>query len=317
MAKTKLKANRNAHNQPFFSRLWKNIKKHPGIYVMSLFVIAYYAVFHYATLYGAIIAFKDYSPTSGIMGSDWVGFKHFKNFFSDYYFLRLLKNTVLLSVYNLLWGFPAPIILALLLNEVRNEPFKRSVQTFTYLPHFISLVVVAGMIKEFTDSDGLINDIIAIFDGERTNLLQNAGCFRSIYIISQIWQSVGWGTIIYLAALAGIDQEQYEAAVIDGAGRFQKMLHITLPGLYPTIIILLLLRLGQLMSLGYEKIILLYNSTTLKTADIINSYVYRRGLQQFDWSYSTAVGLFNSTINFVLLVVFNRISKKVSDNSLW
>ena len=224
---------------------------------------------------------------------------------------------MLISLYSLLFSFPAPILLALLLNELRSNKFKRCVQTVSYLPHFISVMVVCGMIIDFTRSDGLINDIVALFGGSRQTMLLNPAMFRSIYIVSDIWQGVGWGSIIYLSALTSIDAEQYEAAVIDGAGRLQKVLHVTLPGIAPTIVIMLIMRIGQIMNVGYEKIILLYNGNTYETADVISSFVYRKGLIEADYGYSTAIGLFNSSINLLLLLIANTVSRKVSETSLW
>ena len=210
-----------------------------------------------------------------------------------------------------------PIILALLLNELKAEKYKKVVQTVTYLPHFISMVVVTGIIKDFTQSTGLINDIVVMLGGERTSLIMNPNLYRTIYIVSDIWQGIGWGSIIYLSALSGVAQDLYEAAAIDGAGRWKQMLHVTLPGIAPTIVIQLILRVGQLLGSGYEKTILLYNEATYETADIIGSYIYRVGILERDWSYSTAIGLFNSAINLVLLVITNKISRKLSETSLW
>jgi putative aldouronate transport system permease protein len=294
-----------------------DIIRNKYIYIMALPVIAYYIIFHYMPMYGAIIAFKEFNPALGIIRSPWVGFKHFKSFFEGVYFWRLIRNTLLISIYSLVWGFPAPIILALLLNEVKNNYFKRTVQTISYLPHFISLVVVCGIIKDFTSTDGVINDIIELLGGERTNFLMKPEWFRPIYVGSGIWQEVGWGSIIYLAAITNIDPELYEAATIDGASRWKQTWHITLPGIVPTIVILLILRLGGLMSVGFEKIILLYNSATMETADVISSYVYRRGLLDFDYSFSAAVGLFNSVINLILITSANKFSRKISETSLW
>lgn len=268
-------------------------------------------------MYGAIIAFKDYSPALGISGSEWVGLDNFVRFFNSPYFFRLIRNTILLSVYQLAFGFPAPIILALLLNELRSKKFKSVTQTVTYLPHFISMIVVTGMIVNFTMSSGIINDIIVFFGGEREALLQNPSLYRSIYVISSIWQEIGWGSIIYLAALSGVDGQLYEAAMIDGAGKWKQLINVTLPSITPTIIIMLILKMGAMMSIGYEKTILLYNPATYETADIISSYIYRVGLLDQDWSYSTAIGLFNSVINFTLLIITNKLSKKFSDTSLW
>ncbi|MDD9268407.1 ABC transporter permease subunit [Paenibacillus sp. MAHUQ-63] len=280
-------------------------------------IILFFGLFHYVPMYGALIAFKDFSPRLGILGSPWAGFEHFKTFFEGIYFWRTLKNTILISLYDLIFGFPAPIILALLLNEVKKTVFKRSIQTITYMPHFVSLVVVCGMIKEFTGSSGLVNDLIAFLGGERLSLLLEAQFFRTIYVSSGVWQHIGWGTIIYLAALAGIDTEQYEAAKIDGAGRWKQMFHITLPGIMPTIVILLILEMGRMLNVGTEKIILLYNPTIYDTADVISSYVYRMGLQEFNYSFSSAVGLFNSAINFTLVIGSNWLSRKLNDTSLW
>ncbi|SIQ28687.1 ABC transporter permease [Paenibacillus macquariensis] len=295
----------------------KDIRKNPWLYVMLIPVLLYFTIFHYYPMYGALIAFKEFSPRLGIMGSPWVGWEHFESFFNGIYFWRVIKNTLMISFYELLFGFPAPIILALLLNEVRKTAFKRTVQTLTYMPHFISLVVVCGIIKEFTMSDGLINDLLAFFGWERVSLLLESEYFRTIFVSSGIWQNIGWGTIIYLAALAGIDQEQYEAAKIDGANRWKQMLHVTLPGIISTIIILFILEIGKLMNVGGEKIILLYNPSTYETADVISSYVYRLGLQEFNYSFSSAVGLFNSAINFTLVISANWLSRKMNNTSLW
>jgi putative aldouronate transport system permease protein len=284
---------------------------------MMIPVIGYYLIFHYGPMYGAIIAFKDYSPMKGILGSDWVGLKHFEEFFNSYYFLRVLKNTLLISLYTLLFEFPAPIILALLINEVRKRTFKRVVQTITYMPYFISLVVICGIITDFTNADGLINRLIMMLGYDGQAMLQKPELFRPIYVLSEIWQRIGWESIIYIAALMSIDLEQYEAAKIDGASRLKQMFHITLPGLLPIITIMFILRMGNMLNVGFEKIILLYNPVTYETADVISSFVYRKGLLEFGWSYSSAVGLFNSVINLVLLISANYISRRVSQNSLW
>jgi len=286
-------------------------------YLMILPVVLFYIIFCYKPMYGAIIAFKDFSPGLGIMNSPWVGFKYFSDFFTDTNFWRVIKNTFLISFYDILFGFPAPIILALLLNEMRHKTLKGTIQTTLYLPHFISIVVVCGMIKSFVVTDGVVNDIIAFFGEQRISMLQVKSLFRTIYVSTNIWQELGWGSIIYIAALSGIDQEQYEAARIDGANRFQQVLHITIPGIAETIIIMLILRLGQILNVGFEKIILLYNPSVLETSDVISSFVYRKGLQEFNWSFSTAVGLFNSVINFGFLIVANYISKKTTDSGLW
>ena len=293
------------------------LKRHWGIYLIMLPGILYYLIFKYGSMAGVIIAFEDYTPARGMLGSQWVGFEHFKEFFSDIYFFRVLKNTITLSLYDLLVGFPAPIILALLLNEIKNERFKKLVQTVTYLPHFISMVVICGLVITFCYKDGLINDILAMFGLERKSLLMEPQYYKTIHVFSGVWQQVGWGSIVYLAALTNVDMELYEAATLDGAGRWKQTLHVTLPGILPTIVTLLLLRIGSLMSVGYEKVILLYNPGIYETADIISSYVYRNGLTRANYSYSAAIDLLNSIINLVLLIGANFVSKRVNDVGLW
>ncbi len=301
----------------FMTRAIKDFKLHKYLYLMALPMIVFYIVFHYTPMYGAVIAFKDFKPTLGILGSPWVGFQHFNDFIHSYYFWKLLKNTFLLSFYSLLFGFPAPIILALLLNELKAEFFKKTVQTITYLPHFISVVVISGIIIDITSSTGFINDMIEFFGGERSSLLTNPEWFRTIYVSSGIWTELGWGTIIYLAALSGINPHLYEAAEIDGASRLKRVIYITIPSIMPTIVILLILSMGSLLSVGWEKVLLLYNPLTFDTADVISTYVYRRGLEQADYSYSAAIGMFNSIINFILLYCANRLSRRLNDVSLW
>ena len=297
--------------------LKKDMQRNYALYIIIIPVIIYFILFQYKPMYGALIAFQRFVPTRGFLGSPWVGFANFTRFFRDPFFFRLMRNTLLINIYQLLWGFPAPIILALLLNEVRHSLFKRSIQTITYLPHFISIIVITGLIRDFTLSTGLINDIVVMFGGTRTPLLIQPHLYRTIYVASGIWQSVGWGTIIYLAALSGVDPQLYEAAMIDGAGKIRQLWNVTLPSIAPTIIILLILRIGGLMSEGYEKTLLLYSEPVFEVADIISTYVYRIGLLQTDWSYSTAIGLFNSVINFSLLIVANKISRQVTETSLW
>ena len=313
MAKVEIKKSKNS----FPCRLARDLNKNKFRYLIILPVIAYYFIFCYKPMYGAIIAFKDYSPALGIMESPWVGFKHFLAFFDSFYFWRILKNTIVMSLASLIFGFPAPILLALLINEVTNRHYKKFVQTVSYIPHFISLVVVCSMIKEFTMDSGIINDFLSLFGFDRVTMLNEKQYFVPIYVISNIWQQIGWDSIIYLAALTGVSKELYEAAELDGAGKLKQVFYVTLPGILPTIIIMLLLKIGNILNVGYEKVILLYNEATYETADVISSYVYRKGLQEFDWSFSTAVGLFNSVINFTLLIISNKISKKVSETSLW
>lgn len=304
----------------YLRKLGKDIWRDGDAYLLVVSVLLYFFLFHYKSMYGAIIAFKNFAPMRGILGSPWAdnyGFAHFISFFESYYFGRLLRNTLTISLATLVFGFPAPIILALLLNEVRSTRFKRFVQTITYMPHFISMVVICSMIRMFVAENGVITQMLLPFGIKQGSMLSHPEYFVPLYVISGIWQEIGWGSIIYLAALTGIDQELYEAARIDGAGRWQQTLHVTLPGISSTIIILLILRMGSVMSVGYEKIILLYNDGILETADVISSFVYRRGLLNYEWSYSTAVGLFNSVINFVLIVLFNRLSRALSETSLW
>lgn len=295
----------------------RDLRINKFIYIMLVPVVAYYVLFYYVPMYGLQIAFKDYSPGLGMWGSDWVGFRYFHDFFNSYYFWRLLRNTLLLSFYELLFGFPASIILALLLNELRSARMKRFVQTVTYMPHFISLVVVAGMLVDFLARDGLINNVLSWFGAEPVAFLRESGWFRTIFISSNIWQSVGWGSIIYLSAMSGIDPSLYEAARVDGASRWRQTLSVTLPGIMPTIVILLILQIGHFMSVGTDKILLLYNSSTYETADVIGTFVYRKGILESNFSYSSAVGLFNALINFTLLVLANAISRRTSENKLW
>ncbi|MDE6837326.1 MAG: ABC transporter permease subunit [Acutalibacter sp.] len=294
-----------------------DIKRNPGIYILMIPVLAFFIIFAYVPMGGIIMAFQNYTPKGGFFHSDFVGFKHFTDFFGSIYFGRLIGNTLAISILNLIFGFPAPIIFALLLNEVGNKAFKKTVQTVSYLPYFISLVIVCGLVADFTASDGPVTDLIASLGGERINYLGQPQYFRTIYILSDMWQGLGFSSIIYLAALAGIDQELYEAAALDGANRWRQTIHVTLPGIASTIIILLILRMGTMFSVGYEKIILLYSTNTYETADVISSYVYRKGLQEFNYSYSAAVGLFNSVINTVLLVFSNKMSSRFSDTSLF
>lgn len=298
-------------------RCRKDLTRNKGAYLMIIPVLVFYALFCYKPMYGALIAFKNYSPRLGFSGSEWIGFKNFKDFFSSPDFVRLLRNTLKISAANLIFAFPAPIILALFLNELSSAGLKRIVQTASYLPHFISLVVVCGMIKTFVGTDGIIGMAAGYFRGKSVNLLTEQDFFLPIYVISDIWQGIGWESIVYLAALSAVDAEQYEAAQIDGAGRMARMLNITLPSIQTTVVTMLILRVGRLMNLGYEKIILLYNPAIYESSDVISSYVYRMGFETQNWGYSTAVGLFNSVINLVLLVSANYISRKLTDNSIW
>lgn len=297
--------------------LLKRMAEYKHIYVIILPLLLYYAIFKYAPMFGNVIAFQKYSITRGVFDSKFVGLKNFVDFLSNYKFWTLLKNTLSINFYELIFGFPAPILLALLLNEVRSTKFKKSVQTITYMPHFISTVVISSLILTFVSSDGMINGIREIFGFESISFMTEPKYFYGIYVLSNIWQGIGWGSIIYIAAMASIDMEQYEAATIDGAGRLKQALHITLPGISETIVILLIMRIGRMLTLGYEKIILLYNPAIYETADVISTYVYRRGLLKGDYSYSAAVGMFNSVVNFILLMTANTVSKKLKGSGLW
>lgn len=301
----------------FWVRLKKDMKRYWMAYLLVTPVILYYLIFQYKPMYGIIIAFKDFTPIKGIWGSEWVGLQHFKTFISSYYFGRLVKNTLTISFTSLIFGFPAPIIFALLLNELRSNKFKRVVQTISYMPHFISTVIMCSLIHLFVAADGPIVYILSLFGMNKVSLLTLPNAFVPTYVISGIWENIGWGAIIYLSALAGVDQELYDAAMIDGANRWKQTIYVTIPSISNMIIIRLLLRLGHVMSVGFEKVMLLYNELTYETADVISTYVYRKGLESYEWSYSAAVGLFNTVINLILIIMFNKISKKVSEVSLW
>lgn len=300
------------------SNFLKEVKRNRYLFLMLLPVLLYFVIFSYIPMFGNIMAFEDYSVAKGFLHSEWVGLKWFKEFFSSIYFGRLIKNTLAISVYSLLIGFPIPIIFALMLNEIKDGPFKRVTQTISYLPHFISVVVVVGLLFNFLSPvDGIVNMMLHNMGKETINFMSEPKWFRTLYIGSNIWQNFGWDSIIYLAALSSVDPQLYEAAQIDGAGKFKQMLHITLPGIVPTIIILLIMNVGNIMNVGFEKIILMYSPATYETADVISTYVYRRGILGSQFSFSAAVGLFNSVINFVLLFTVNKISKRVSEVGLW
>ncbi|WP_340014767.1 ABC transporter permease subunit [Paenibacillus sp. FSL K6-1318] len=302
---------------------WSSVKKelvrNGYVYLMLVPVVAYYLIFSYGPMYGLLMAFQEsYSPVKGILAGEWVGFDNFTMFFESYYFWRLIKNTLILSFYSIVFGFPAPIILALLLNEVRKKWFRSTVQTISYMPHFISVVVVVGMLKTFSSLDGgLFNVIRDFFDLQPIMFLAEKDMFRPMYILSNIWQGAGWASIIFLAALSGIDPQLYEASKIDGAGRWRQLLHITLPGIMPTIVIMLILRMGAVMNADFQKILLMQTAPTYETSDVISTFVYRSGILEGNYTYSTAIGLFNGVINFALLIIANAISRKLNSTSLW
>lgn len=286
--------------------------------VMMTLPFLYYFIFHYVPMFGIVLAFKDYSVPRGIFGSDWVGFKWFIQFFQSMFFLRVMRNTLVINIYDLIFGFPVPIVFALLLNEMRALGWKRVVQTVSYLPYFISTVIVVGILVNFlSPNNGVANVIITRLGGQSVNFMSEQRWFRFLYVGSNIWQYFGFGSIIYLAAIAGINEELYDAAAVDGATRLQRMWHVTLPGLAPTITILLILRLGSMLAVGFEKILLMYTPTTYAVSDVIATYVYRRGIISGEYSFAAAIGLFGNAVNLVLLVVFNRVARRFSETTLW
>ena len=298
-------------------QLLANYRQYKLLYWLILPSLIFILIFNYIPMGGLIIAFQDYSFTRGIWGSEWIGFENFTDFFSGMYFGRTLGNTLALSGLDLLFNFPAAILLALMLNEVRSTRFKRTIQTVSYMPHFISMVVAAGLIKEFCDSSGVISSLAVQLGGKPQSYISQPQYFRSIFTISEIWKSVGFNSIVYLAALSGISEELYEAARIDGAGRWRQLFHVTFPGLLPTIIIMLILRCGAIMNVNFEKVLLLYSPSTYSTADIISTYVYRMGIIKQKIGFSTAVGLFNSVISLILVLGVNKLSKVYTETSMF
>ena len=294
------------------------INKSKYLLMLAAPTVLYYLVFHYFPLYGIIIAFKDFTPGLGIWGSTWVGFEHFVRFFDSVYFWRLISNTLIISIYTIIFGFPIPIIFALLLNEMKSEKYKRVVQTISYMPHFISLVVVVGIMVNFLSlNDGIVNVMLTKFGMTQVSFMTESSWFRFLYVASEIWQQFGWNSIIYLAAMSSIDPTYYEAATIDGASRFDKMMKITLPSIMPTIVMLLIMRMGGLMSVGFAKIILMYSPATYDVADVISTYTYRTGIVGGNFSFGSAIGLFNAVINFIMLVGVNKLSRKINDIGIW
>lgn len=296
----------------------KRIKNSRQLYLFVLPAFLVILVFSYFPMYGVLIAFKDYVPTLGVMGSPWVGFKHFRRFFDSYYFWDLLKNTLGISIYSLIVGFPLPIILALALNELKDGKWKKFSQTVTYAPNFISTVVMVGMILAFLNpSTGIINHALGFFGIGPISFMESPKWFKTIYVISGVWQSTGWSSVIYLAGLAGVDTQLHEAAIVDGASRLQRIWHINLPTIRPTMVILLIMNVGSIMSVGYEKVLLMQNPLNMESSNIISTFVYQQGLLQAQYSYAAAVDLFNAVINAILLIVVNKISAKLSDTSLF
>lgn len=296
----------------------KEIRKYMGLYLMLSIPLAWYIIFKYVPMYGMQIAFRRFNPSLGITESPWVGLTYFEQFFNSYYFKDILWNTVTLSLFTMLVGFPMPIILALLINEVKSVRFQKIVQNITYMPNFLSVVVIVSMLTLFSNRDyGLFNKIGELFGLAPVDLMSKPSWFQPLYVFSNVWQYMGFNAIIYIAALAGVDQELYEAASIDGASRMQKILHISIPCIMGTIIIMFIMRIGSLMSIGFEKVYLMQNNVTLSASEVISTFIYKNGIQKGQFSYSTAVGLFNSVINFVLLMVANFVSKKTAKTSLW
>ncbi|WP_249367499.1 MULTISPECIES: ABC transporter permease subunit [unclassified Actinomyces] len=287
------------------------------LYTLVVIPVIWFIVFRYAPMIGNVIAFRRFTPGGSMYGEEWVGLRYVKMFISDPTFWRVFRNTVTIGFTTLLVSFPMPIILALLLNEVRRTWFKRAVQTVSYLPHFLSMVIIAGIIMEVVSVEGPINQVIRLFGGDAVNFIQNAKYFVPIYVISDVWQTVGWGTILYLAALTTIDDSLYEAAQLDGANRLQQTWHITLPGIRPTIVTLLVLNVGSFLAVGFEKILLIYNPLTYSTGDVISTYLYRVGLQASNFSYAAAIGLFESLIGLTLVLTANFLSRKLANTSLW
>lgn len=316
--KMKGKLLRNGIGISHHSNLWQKVWKYRHLYILSIPGLIYLLVFRYSPMYGLQLAFKDYNIMKGITGSDWVGWKHFIELFSDNVFPQVVRNTILINLYKLIIGFPAPIILALLLNEVKNTFFKKSVQTISYIPHFISWVVISGIFIDILSPNyGVVNKIIELFGGDPVFFLSSTKWFRSILVGTDIYKTVGWSSIIYLAAIISIDPQLYEAAIVDGANRFKRIWHITIPGIRPTMVVLLILRIGQMMNAGREQVLMLYNPVVYEVGDIIDTFVYRVAFTQFELSLTTAAGLFKSVVACVLLIVANTFAKKYTESSIF
>ncbi|WP_230986458.1 ABC transporter permease [Cohnella fermenti] len=302
----------------FFQVRFKKMRPNLSLYLLILFPLSYFLIFCYWPMYGVQIAFKDFYAIKGITGSPWAGFKHFETFFHSIFFDRVVWNTVKISFYSILFGFPAPILLALLMNELKSRFFRKVVQNISYAPYFISQVVMVGILLVFlSPTNGLINKIVEFLGGNPIAFMMEPGWFQSIFVSSGIWQGTGWGTVIYMAVLAGVDHQQIEAAILDGANKWQRIWHISLPCIMPTAVILLILSSGSIMNVGFEKVFLMQNSSNMEASDVIATYVYRKGLLNIEYSFATAVGLFNSVINFVILVVVNAFARRAGSTSLW
>lgn len=298
--------------------VWKKVRSKWQLLVMFAFPLLWYLIFCYTPMYGIQLAFRNYNPRLGYLGSPLVGLRWFEQFFSSYYWKDIIVNTVTISLYSIVIGFPIPIILAIIINELPGVRFKKVLQNITYIPHFISMVVLCGMLYLFLSPQyGIVNTFLTAIGLEPVGFLESSKYFRGVYVASEIWQESGWSSIIYIAALAGIDPSLYEAAKIDGAGRFKRIIHVSLPGIVPTIVTLLILRIGQIMSIGFEKAYLLQNDLNIKTSEIISTLVYKQGILQGNIGYATAVGLMNSCLNLLLIVLANKFCKKFFETSLW
>ncbi len=307
------------HKQKHYYNLkfWEYVKKEKFLYIMMLPVIMYFIVFHYAPMFGIILAFKNFSPFRGFVGSPWVGLRHFQNLFGSPEFGMILGNTIWISLIKLFWGFPAPIILALLLNEVRNAGFKRVVQTVSYLPHFLSWVIIGSLVTFMLSLNGPINELTKLFGQEPRQFLLESSIFRSLLVVTDIWKGVGWGTLLYLASISGIDQNLYEAAYIDGAGRLKQTTYITIPSIKGVVIILFIFNIGGILSAGFEQIFILQNPMVRQVSEIVDTYVYKRGIVSAQYSFATAVGIFKSVVGLILISGTNYLAKKVGEEALW
>ena len=306
------------NTRPWHQKLWRDLKTNHTLYLYLLPAVVITLLFHYLPMYGIQIAFRDFRPVRGITGSTWVGLKHFIRFFNSYQFGSLIRNTLSISLMSLFLAFPFPILLALMISQIRNKRLQRITQTITYMPHFISTVVMASIIIMFlSPNNGLYGHLVRAFGGTPDNLIAKANAFSPIYVITDIWQHSGWDAIIYISALSAVDTQLYDAAMVDGASKFKRIIYIDLPSIAPTIVILFILRAGNLMSVGFEKVFLLQNSLNITTSEVISTYVYKIGLEQSQYSYSSAIDVFNIVINFALLMTVNTVAKHVGDTSLW
>lgn len=299
------------------TKFWRQIYQRRYLYLMLLLPALYFIIFKFGPIYGLQIAFRNFRARKGIWGSDWVGLKYFQQYLSDPNFWKLVRNTLILGLGQIVFVFPCPIIFALLLNEIRSKTGQRVIQNISYLPHFISVVVVASMLTTFLSKNGIVNQLIEMFGGETHLFLQDTGAFRVVYWLSNLWQELGWSAIIYTAALTNVDEQLYEAALIDGANRWQQTIHVTLPAIKPTIAIMLIMAMGNIMSVSFEKVLLLQNELTYDVSDIISTFVYRKGLSGGQYSYSTAIDMFSTVTNFIMLVIANKVCKLMGESSLW